>query len=161
MIDLMRKWLTREDARIGEGRPGDAPALAVLHAASFRRGWSEEEFERLLAERNVIVDLATLGDDLAGFVMSRQALDEAEILSVAVSPARRGRRVASRLLSVHLGRLTGYGVAKVFLEVDRDNQPACRLYRAAGFSQVGERPGYYDRGDGTPAVALVMRKDLL
>jgi len=32
----------------------DAEHLAVLHAAAFRRGWSAEEFERLLIERNVV-----------------------------------------------------------------------------------------------------------
>ncbi|RAI32661.1 ribosomal-protein-alanine N-acetyltransferase RimI, partial [Rhodoplanes elegans] len=53
------------------------------------------------------------------------------------------------------------GVEKVFLEVDRDNVPARRLYDSAGFREVGQRPGYYDRAGGPPAVALVLRRDLM
>ena len=67
----------------------------------------------------------------AGFVVSRTAADEAEILSIAVAPEFRGAGVARRLLDVHLRRLAGYGVAAVFLEVDEHNDagaPAlCRL----------------------------------
>jgi ribosomal-protein-alanine N-acetyltransferase len=44
----------------------------------------------------------------------------------------------------------------VFLEVGEQNTPACRLYRRAGFHEVGRRQGYYDGG----ATALVLRRDL-
>jgi ribosomal-protein-alanine N-acetyltransferase len=44
----------------------------------------------------------------------------------------------------------------VFLEVDERNQPARRLYRRAGFAEVGRRQGYYD----SAAAALVLRRDL-
>ena len=39
----------------------------------------------LLLERNVLTHRATIGGKLAGFIMSRIAADEAEILSVAVA----------------------------------------------------------------------------
>lgn len=160
MIELVRRWWKGEDARLGEAAPADAAALAALHAESFRRGWSEIEFERLLVERNVITNVAMVGDTIVGFVMSRCAVDEAEILSVAVVPARRARGLAGRLLALHLGRLAAAGVERVFLEVDHENAPACRLYRSAGFREVGQRPGYYDRAGSPPAVALVLRRDL-
>ncbi|RAI40501.1 ribosomal protein S18-alanine N-acetyltransferase [Rhodoplanes roseus] len=160
MIALVRRWWKGGDARIGEAVPADASALAALHAASFRRGWSEEEFERLLVERNVVTDMAAMAEEVVGFVMTRQAVDEAEILSVAVAPSRRGRGIAGRLLAVHLGRLAAAGVERIFLEVDKENLPARRLYDSAGFAEVGQRPGYYDRGGGPPAVALVLRRDL-
>src|SRR6516225_9698395 len=83
----------------------DAERLAALHAAAFRRGWSAEEFERLLIERNVIADRAMSGTRLAGFVISRLAADQAEILSVAVAASYRGRGLARKLLDVHLRRL--------------------------------------------------------
>ena len=37
---------------LSPGGVEDAPRLASLHAAAFRRGWSMEEFERLLIEPN-------------------------------------------------------------------------------------------------------------
>jgi ribosomal-protein-alanine N-acetyltransferase len=48
----------------------------------------------------------------------------------------------------------------VFLEVDEDNEPARRLYRRAGFREVGRRPGYYPQAGGNAATALVLRRDL-
>jgi ribosomal-protein-alanine N-acetyltransferase len=138
---------------------GDAERLAALHGAAFRRGWSTEEFERLLIERNVVADRAMAGASLAGFVISRLAADQAEILSVAVASRHRGRGLARKLLDVHLGRLAGYGVSSVFLEVDEGNVPARRLYAGLRFAQVGRRERYYVDAGGS-GTALVLRRDL-
>jgi [ribosomal protein S18]-alanine N-acetyltransferase len=139
---------------------GDAERLAALHGAAFGRGWSAEEFERLLIERNVIADRAMAGPRLAGFVISRLAADQAEILSVAVASRHRGRGLARKLLNVHLGRLASYGISSVFLEVDEGNAPARRLYAGLRFTQVGRRESYYVDAGGS-GTALVLRRDLL
>jgi [ribosomal protein S18]-alanine N-acetyltransferase len=138
---------------------GDAARLAALHAAAFRRGWSTEEFERLLIERNVVADRAMAGPRLAGFVMSRLAADQAEILSVAVASRHRGQGLARKLLDVHLGRLAGYGITSIFLEVDEGNVPARRLYAGLRFVEVGRRERYYADAGGS-GTALVLRRDL-
>jgi [ribosomal protein S18]-alanine N-acetyltransferase len=138
----------------------DAAHFAGLHGAAFKRGWSVEEFERLLIERNVVADRAVSGKKLAGFVISRLAADQAEILSVAVAASYRGRGLARKLLDVHLGRLAGYGIGSVFLEVDEGNVPARRLYAGLRFAQVGRRESYYVDAGGTGA-ALVLRRDLV
>lgn len=137
----------------------DADRLAALHAAAFRRGWSTEEFERLLIERNVVADRAMAGARIAGFVISRLAADQAEILSVAVAYRHRGQGLARKLLDVHLGRLAGYGISSVFLEVDEGNVAARRLYAGLRFSQVGRRERYYAEAGGS-GTALVLRRDL-
>ena len=96
------------------------------------------------------------GPALIGFILSRLAAGEAEILSVAIAPAWRGRGFARPLLDLHLRRLAGLGARTVFLEVGEHNAPARRLYRRAGFYEVGRRHGYYDGG----ATALMLRRDL-
>jgi ribosomal-protein-alanine N-acetyltransferase len=101
-----------------------------------------------------------VGRALHGFILSRLAGGEAEILSVAVASARRGRGLARALLNLHLRRLAGLGTNAVFLEVDEDNEPARRLYQRAGFREVGRRPGYYQQGRDHAATALVLRRDL-
>jgi ribosomal-protein-alanine N-acetyltransferase len=159
MIGLLR-MLARPEPVLSEAQARDAAALAALHAAAFRRGWSEDEFERLLIDKNVIAHCAMIGRALAGFIMSRLAGGEAEILSVAVAPARRGRGLARKLLDLHLRRLAGLGATAVFLEVDEDNAPARRLYDRARFRDVGRRPAYYAHGGEPPANALVLRRDL-
>lgn len=152
-------FFARGEPAFAEATARDARAIASLHAASFRRGWSEDEIERLLLDRAVLTHRAAIGRTLRGFIMSRMAVDEAEILSVAVARGQRGRGFARGLLRLHLGRLAGLGVRTVFLEVDEDNESARRLYARAGFAQVGRRQGYYADGERV-SNALVLRRDL-
>jgi ribosomal-protein-alanine N-acetyltransferase len=156
MIGVLSRLFKRGEPVVTEARPRDAAAIAAIHAASFQRGWSEEEIYRLLIEKNVIAHRAASGGKLIGFILSRLAAGEAEILSVAIAPSWRGRKLARPLLDLHLRRLAGLGTRAVFLEVGERNAPATRLYRRAGFRDVGKRQGYYEAG----ATALVMRRDL-
>lgn len=156
-LDLM---FGSSEPAYSEAPVADAHAIAALHAASFHRGWSEDEFERLLLDRSILTHRATIRRRLVGFIMSRIVAGEAEILSVAVRAAQKGRGLARNLLRLHLGRLAGQGVRTVFLEVDENNEPARRLYRNMGFREVGRRPGYYPDGPSGPANALTLRRDL-
>src|SRR3954462_191036 len=160
MKALMKRLFGRAEPALGPAHPREAPALAALHAASFNRGWSEQEFEQLLTDRNVTADRAVSGRASVGFIVSRRAADEAEILSVAVARAWRGRGLARRLLDLHLRRLAGLGLRTVFLEVDEDNASARRLYVRAGFREVGHRPRYYAASAGDATAALLLRRDL-
>jgi len=160
MIGFLARLFARREPALSEATPRDAAAIAALHAASFQRGWSDGEIERLLLERNILAHRATSGRALHGFILSLLAAGEAEILSVAVAASHRGRGLARALLSLHLRRLAGLGTQTVFLEVDEANEPARRLYDRAGFREVGRRPGYYQQGRDRAAAALILRRDL-
>jgi [ribosomal protein S18]-alanine N-acetyltransferase len=171
MRDLIARLFARPPPTIQDARPGDAADLAALHGASFNRGWSEDEFERLLLDRAVVAHRIVIGRRLVGFIISRIIASEAEILSVAVASARRGKGLARQMLNLHLRRLAGFGTRTVFLEVSEDNVPANRLYKRAGFRAVGRREGYYpdrtdkNRGGDFPgqarsSAALVLRCEL-
>jgi ribosomal-protein-alanine N-acetyltransferase len=156
MMNFVARLLSRSEPKISEAGARDAAAIAAVHAESFQRGWGEEEFQQLLIDRSVVAHRAVIGRTMVGFILSRMAAGEAEILSVAIAPAWRGRGFARPLLDLHLRRLAGLGVRAVFLEVDENNKPACRLYRNAGFAEVSVRKGYYQEG----VSALVLRRDL-
>jgi ribosomal-protein-alanine N-acetyltransferase len=111
-------------------------------------------------ERNVIADRATLDGSLVGFILSRIAADEAEILSIAVDASERNHGLGRGLLEMNMRRLAGLGVRSLFLEVARDNLPACKLYRRAGFYDVGRREAYYNHGSGDASAALILRREL-
>jgi ribosomal-protein-alanine N-acetyltransferase len=134
--------------------------MAQLHGASFHRGWGEAEFDSMLAERNTLIHLLRMKRKVIGFVASRMAADEAEILSIVIDPAHRGRGLSRNMLLTHLGHLAGRGVRKVFLEVEENNQPARRLYEQTGFAVVGRRERYYRQPGGEHLNALLMRRDL-
>src|SRR5262249_37091815 len=120
-MNLFRLF-ARAAPQLAPAGPRDAPGLAKLHAASFAPGWSENEFERLLIDCNVLAHRLASGraGRNLGFILSRLAADEAEILSVAVTASQRGRGLAGRLLDHHLRALAGRGARAVFLEVDED-----------------------------------------
>ncbi|MDO8877719.1 MAG: ribosomal protein S18-alanine N-acetyltransferase [Pseudolabrys sp.] len=160
MIGFLRTLLSRGEPMLADATARDAGAIAALHAASFRRGWSEQEVEGLLVDRGVVAQRVVVGRTFAGFIMSRLAADEAEILSVAVARNCQGRGLARQLLNLHLRRLAGLGVRTVFLEVDEHNAPAIKLYGRAGFREVSRRANYYPHPGGQTAAALVLRRDI-
>ncbi|AVT74526.1 MULTISPECIES: ribosomal protein S18-alanine N-acetyltransferase [Rhodopseudomonas] len=160
----MMTWLAEfwgyADAVVETATLRDAPKLAELHAASFHRGWDEQEFADLLSERNTLVHRLRVGRRIIGFVASRIGADEAEILSIAIAASYRGRGLSREMLLTHLRHLAGRGVATVFLEVEENNQPARRLYNRTGFQVVGRRERYYRQPNGEQLNALIMRRDL-
>jgi ribosomal-protein-alanine N-acetyltransferase len=120
----------------------------------------------MLAVRDVIGD-AVMGcpwwakrPRLAGFVLSRRVLDEAEILTIAVAVEFRRKGLGGALLGAHIARLAAMGVKELFLEVEAGNAAARALYASFGFHQVGERRGYYRKSAGPAATALVLRRNL-
>lgn len=161
MINIISSLFARGEPVLSEASAHDARTIAALHGVSFARGWSEQDVEGLLIDRHVVAHRATIGSAMAGFILSRLIEDEAEILSVAVSSARRGRGLARALLNLHLRRLAGLGARAVFLEVDEHNAPAIRLYDRAGFHEISRRPNYYTGAGGKTAAALVLRRDLV
>jgi len=160
MIGWITRLLRRAAPIVSTAGVADAEAFAALHGQSFRRGWSREEFEQLLLDRHVTAHRARVADRVVGFVLSRRAADEAEILSVAVAASRRSRGIGGALVRLHLQRLAGLGVRQVFLEVEEENMPALRLYERAGFLEVAQREGYFARPGAPAARARVLRRDL-
>jgi ribosomal-protein-alanine N-acetyltransferase len=157
MIRFITRLFTRAVPELAEARPRDAAAISALHGMSFNRGWTEEEVEQLLLDRLVVAHRAALGGRIAGFIITRLVQGEAEILSVAIAPARRRKGVGRRLLDLHLRRLAGLGARVVFLEVDEGNVAARELYRRFGFSEAARREGYYFGSSGKRSTALVLR----
>lgn len=160
MMAWLSEWWGGGTPAIEPATLRDAPTLAQLHGASFHRGWGEAEFEGMMRERNTLVHRLRLGRKTIGFAVSRMAADEAEILSIAIEAAHRGRGLSRDLLLTHLGHLAGRGIRSIFLEVEENNLPARTLYERTGFSVVGRRERYYREADGEQLNALLMRRDL-
>ena len=137
-----------------------APACARLHAAAFAHAWSAADFERMIAAGNMVGDAALKPPNgpLTGFILSRRAADEAEILTIAVDVRARRGGVGRALLAHHIARLAGLGVRALFLEVEAENAAALALYRAYDFLEVGRREGYYAKPEGARAAALALRR---
>ena len=141
-------------------RSSDGAACASLHATGFAHSWPTAEFEALLLDPACLAEGIDGKSGLAGFILSRRAVDEAEILTIIVDPRARRQGCGQRLLASHLARLPRQGVTALFLEVSESNVAALALYRRHGFVETGQRKNYYPRPDGTRVNALIMRRCL-
>jgi len=128
-----------------------AHALAALHVACFPDPWDAAAISALLVTPGTF---AYAHDD--GFVLARAAGEEAEILTLAVAPAARGRGLGRGLLQAAIARARELGAKTMFLEVGADNPAALALYAGLGFTKCGMRKGYY----GGTSDALVLKLPL-
>ena len=145
--------------------PRDADVLAEIHREGFPSPWLAADFASLVGGDNVGAlglrrDSAFGFSRHVGFILFRTAGDEAEILTIAVRNAQRGRGHGRLLMEEALRQLYRDRVQSCFLEVDPGNAAALALYGRLGFRQVGSRKGYYARPGSESAAALVMRLDL-
>ena len=94
-----------------------------------------------------------------GFALTRQVLDEEELLLLAVLPEMRRKGVAAGLLQRLFAAAPRRGTQRIFLEMREDN-PARHLYINNGFEQIGVRRGYYRKASGGPKDALTFSRNL-
>lgn len=137
----------------------DAADLSAIHARSFAHPWPTLTVEHMLTEKNIIGHVAE-DREVVGFILSRLAADEAEILTIAVTSAARGTGIGRRLLDENIASLVRQNIKQLFLEVEEGNSAAIALYQSAGFARIGTRKGYYRTADGQSRDAVTMRKDL-
>jgi len=124
--------------------------LAALHADCFERAWDAATLSNMLASPGTF---AFVHAD--GFVLARAVDYEAEILTLAVRPAARGKGLGRALLQAAINKARDLAAQTLFLEVGADNPHALALYAGLGFAKVGARKAYYDGRD-----ALVLRLPL-
>ena len=127
--------------------------MARLHQAAFvtPRPWSAPEIGDLLASPLCFVVTAE-----GGFAMGRVVAGEAELLTIAVDPARQGCGIGSGLMGMFLAEAGLRQAERVFLEVAETNLAARALYRRAGLIESGRRRGYYHGPQGESVDAIVM-----
>jgi ribosomal-protein-alanine N-acetyltransferase len=139
---------------------GDARALARIHASAFpQAAWTKSALEELFQMPGALGLMATGAEGPRGFVLTRQAADEAEIITLAVHLKTRRKGIAALLMQNAMRRLSDNGVTQLFLEVAADNAPALALYESLKFARAGVRKGYYE-GQGERIDAVLMQRRL-
>lgn len=142
--------------------------MAVMDAAfepHWREAWNRLQVADSLAMPSTMIlmvdaDARQIIEGAAvGFALSRQALDEEELLLFAVHPDHRGRGLGARMLDVYFSAARQRGTRRVFLEM-RANNPAGALYRRAGFVPIGTRPRYYRAANGEAIDAITFARRL-
>jgi len=124
---------------------------------AFGEAWTGPQCAGLLPMPGVWLSLARERDDVIGFALGRIVVREAELLLLAVKRAGQGRGVGQMLLDRFDALAKSRGADQLHLEV-REGNHAIRLYKRAGFTQVGRRKHYYSGRDGQLYDALTLAK---
>ena len=139
--------------------PEDGPSLEALETACFGDdAWGEGQVAASTSQKNVfalIVRDSRAEIDVA-FAVWRLTVNEAELLTLGVSPPYRRRGHATHLLDQVATDCQQKGAHRLILEVATENVNAFALYLSSGFTEIGRRPRYYKNG----ADAIVMAKTL-
>jgi [ribosomal protein S18]-alanine N-acetyltransferase len=139
----------------------DMAAIIALEQQLFPEdAWTPEmfasEFAQPASRRLYLV--AEAANALIGYAgMMFTGGSQADVVTLAVNPARWGRGTGTALLTTLVDEAGKRGYEEVLLEVREDNPRARQLYLRHGFTEVGIRRGYY-QPSGVDAV--VMRKEL-
>lgn len=141
---------------IAPATAGDSRALARIHASAFpHAAWTKSALEELFQMPGAMGLMATGPEGPRGFLLTRRAADEAEIITLAVHLKTRRKGIAALLMQNAMQRLSDGGVAELFLEVAANNEAALALYESLKFASAGVRKGYYeDRGERIDAVLM-------
>jgi len=140
--------------------PDDLDAVMAIETASFPTdAWSRSSMAATLADRDTTAIVATDGDAIVGYaaVLAPRGASDADVLTLAVAEAARGRGTGRELLQRLLAAAAERGASRIFLEVRADNPVATALYASTGFEVVGRRRRYYQPDD---VDAVVMRLEL-
>jgi [ribosomal protein S18]-alanine N-acetyltransferase len=121
--------------------------------------WSRSAYVEEVTDAELRYYLVAESDD--GEILGDGGLmtiaETAQIVTVGVLPHARRQGIGRVLVRALVAEARRRQAEEVLLEVRIDNDAAQKLYESEGFSVIGKRRGYYDRGR---VDAVVMRYEL-
>ena len=135
--------------RLQPARVGDAALLAAMSQAHVEAGlkpsWGAARIRWHVRDAESVVLTARQQAMIAGFAIMRYGEDVAHLNLLAVDPAHRRRGIARALVRWLEETALTAGTFVIGLELRAGNEAARALYRALGYHELGQIPGY-DQG---------------
>lgn len=137
----------------------EADLEAVLHIERevHAHPWTAGNFSDALRSGYECKLYATAEDELLGYAILMLAVDEAELLDIAIAAQHQHRGWGQKLLEEMMVLARRRNMQRMVLEVRASNQPAINLYRKAGFADIGLRREYYPAENGREDAILMGR----
>jgi ribosomal-protein-alanine N-acetyltransferase len=134
----------------------DIDDILEIERVSFAAPWTRGMFEETLSSPVGVSLVAEERARIVGYLIFYCAAREIHVMNIAVHQDRRGRGLASWMMSRVMDLARRNSMETCFLEVRESNAPARGLYEKLGFRQVGRRKGYY-RETGEDAIVMELR----
>lgn len=119
------RWLIRRDI----------PEILTIDVASFGQPWTEDEFLKLLRERNIIGMVAERGEKIVGFMIYELKPRGINVLRFAVQREMRRQGVGVQMVLKLLRKLSGRR-SLVGITVRENNMAAQLWLRACGWRAI-------------------------
>jgi len=130
----------------------DIEQVSQLEASLFPQdAWSVEQFWGELAQPTRTYLVAEQNQAVIGYGGIFRLPPDADLQTIAVSPAHQGSGVGAALLTALIEQAVD--CAQMMLEVRSDNPAAITLYERFGFDVISKRTNYYPENID----ALIMR----
>ena len=114
----------------------DMPEVLGIEHASFEYPWCEEEFLRVLRQRNCIGMVAEQGERIVGFMIYELHRNRIHVLDFATHPDFRRQGVGRQMIAKLVGKLSTQRRNRIALLVRETSLAAQYFYKMMGFRAV-------------------------
>ncbi|QIL83123.1 ribosomal protein S18-alanine N-acetyltransferase [Diaphorobacter sp. HDW4A] len=130
-------------------------ALLEVEKSAYTHPWTRGNFIDAMAS-GYQIQVLLLGDELLGYFVAMQGVDEVHLLNITVAPPHQRQGLAHLLLQALVLWARSQNTQWLWLEVRVGNARAREVYEKFGFRRVGERKRYYPADMGEREDAIVM-----
>ncbi len=107
----------------------DMPEVLAIEHASFEFPWCEEEFLRVLRQRNCIGMVAEYGERVVGFMIYELHKNKLHVLDFATHPEFRRQGVGHQMIGKLVGKLSSHRRTRIAVYVRETNLASQLFYR--------------------------------
>ncbi len=123
----------------------DLPQVVVIEESLFGDPWTENAFRDTLDQKEAdFVVAVSEQEEIIGYCGAYRALDEAEIVNVAIRKKDQNQGVGAGMVRTLIEEEKKKGVRFFILEVRESNLSAQHCYEKLGFKSIGIRKNFYD-----------------
>jgi [ribosomal protein S18]-alanine N-acetyltransferase len=140
----------------------DMPEVLSIEHSSFEYPWCEEEFLRVLRQRNCIGMVAEHGERILGFMIYELHRNKIHVLDFATHADYRRRGIGRQMISKLVGKLSAQRRNRIGLYVRETNLPAQLFYKIMGFRAIEvSREHYPDSGEDAYSMLYYLDESVL
>ena len=122
----------------------DMPEVLAIEHASFDFPWGEEEFLRVLRQRNCIGMVAEHGERVVGFMIYELHKNSLDVLDFAVHPELRRQGIGHQMVVKLVGKLSSHRRTRITLQVRETGLAAQLFYKINGFRATEVLRGHFE-----------------
>jgi len=140
----------------------DMPEVLAIEHGSFDYPWCEEEFLRVLRQRNCIGMVAEHGERVVGFMIYELHKSKLQVLNFAVAPECRRMGVGQQMMAKLVGKLSSHRRTRIVLHCRESVLPSQLFFRVQGFRATEViREHFEDTGEDAYVMQYFFEDSLL